>query len=102
MINFIQPLWTRNYYSNGDFFKLNNCTDLLVRTYNKLLPKNKKLNNLIFSKFIDESIDTLVGTCAVLASIPFIGLSSHEKINAEKAYDNMQVNLMKKIKNYNW
>ena len=102
LINLVQPLLTKYYYSNDNFFELKNCSALLLQTYNELLPKDKKLNNPISSEFINKSIDTIVGTHTVLSSIPFIGLSNNEKLNAEKAYNDMQANLMSKIRNYNW
>lgn len=100
--NIIKSFLIKNYYSSDNFFKLENCTDLLVRTYNKLLPKDKKLNNPISSNFVSECIDTVVGAHAILSSIPIIGLSDYEKVMADKAYNDMQSHLMKKIKNYNW
>ena len=101
LINIFQPLLVKNYYSINDFFELKNCTDLFVRTYNKLLPQDKKLDKFISSEFINESIDTVVGAHAILSSIPLIGLSDEEKLNADKAYSDMQSDLMSKIKSYN-
>lgn len=102
---FLYPFLIKKYYSTGNFFKIDaSCTDLLLQTYKSIaIEKGLNIMNInLTSELINKSIDTVVGAHAILSSLPFITLSDIEKLNAKKAYKQMQKNLIKKIKEYDW
>ena len=99
---FLYPFLIKKYYSTGNFFRIDaSCTGLLLRTY-KSIAREKGLNINLTSELINKSIDTVVGAHAILSSLPFITLSDIEKLNAKKAYKQMQEGLIEKVKKYDW
>ena len=95
----VGPLCSRlfeNYYSDEKFLKIPVCTDLLVRTYNSF-PEAKNLNEPISYELINKSIDTVVGSHAILSTIPVVSLSDEQKKKMSEAYNNFQSNIMREL-----
>ena len=97
----LYPIFIKNYYSDEDFFELNTCSDLLVRTYNSLNPKKELDKEKILSAdYIKNSFDSIIVANIILSSLSSEELSEEKKKNAEKAHDEIQLDLIKILENY--
>ena len=89
---------SKDYYSisNENFLEIPACTDLLVRTYNSF-PEAKNLSESISSEFINKSINLVIGSHAILSTIPVSSLSDEQKGKIGKAYNNFQSNIITEL-----